>query len=206
MNSPAHTGVSWQWTGDQPNQWNAYDMDVACILEDAFCKSVRVIDLSQTRARLPYTLDFHAMTQTRNETGFARKLRRIKLNASYSQQAPMPAVATAHTGAFPTVAAATSSSAATGQSQPSQIVPGMKKKSNSVIHPSSPSKVARTRSQMKKTQSMPNPGIPQAGASGFQSLSTINPSSSFPTRFTFNGAMPNGLPPSSSTGSVPMFG
>lgn len=32
--SPPGKGIIWQWEGDVRGQWNTFDMEVACLLED----------------------------------------------------------------------------------------------------------------------------------------------------------------------------
>ncbi len=209
LNSPAFSGVSWQWTGDIPHQWNAYDMQVACILEDAFCKSMRVIDLSQTVAQLPYTVDFHSMAQTRNQTGFSRKVRRIKLSMSYTQQSPLTqTAATNNTSAaatnYPHTASVLAASnhvipASSGYGQsaaPSanqwsaQPALGTKKKSDSTFSTGSPQKMTRL---AKKSQSASGGGSIAPPSGGFMLPQSVNPGGMFSAGFHPNGAMPNGL-------------
>ena len=81
--SPAGSGISWQWSGDQVGQWHQYDMDSACVLEDAFSQGYPSIDLSKTQCKVPYTIDLTNMRQLRNETGFARSIQRIQTNLHY---------------------------------------------------------------------------------------------------------------------------
>lgn len=37
-NSPAGKGAKWEWAGDQETEWHVYDMDVQCLIEDAWAK------------------------------------------------------------------------------------------------------------------------------------------------------------------------
>ena len=80
---PIACGVAWQWSGDHRHDWHTYDMEVMAFLEDAFSRKASILDLSMTSCKLPYTLDLKHLQQVRNETGFARKIRRMQLVTPY---------------------------------------------------------------------------------------------------------------------------
>lgn len=84
-NSPAALGIMWQWQGDGYNEWHAYDVDVAGIIEDAHQQQKPNINLQYTTAAIPYTVDFNQMTQIRNNTGFSRRIQRVRLPQTYPQ-------------------------------------------------------------------------------------------------------------------------
>ncbi|GLV42867.1 deltex [Carabus blaptoides fortunei] len=81
--SPAGKGAKWEWAGDQDVEWHVYDMDVQCLIEDAWAKGDQVIDMSKTYLGFPYVINFCNLTQKRINTGFIRSIRRV-------QQAPYP--------------------------------------------------------------------------------------------------------------------
>lgn len=54
--SPPAIGVEWQWAGDSPGEWFAYNMEVQCILEDARNSRARQVDLSLAPSSLPYVV------------------------------------------------------------------------------------------------------------------------------------------------------
>lgn len=43
--SPAGKGAKWEWAGDQDVEWHVYDMDVQCLIEDAWAKVRYTISL-----------------------------------------------------------------------------------------------------------------------------------------------------------------
>lgn len=96
--SPAGTGVQWQWSGDIPASWNSYDMEAQCILEDAFSRGQPIVDLSQTPCQVPYTIDIKNMQQTRNETGFVRRMQRIATGTRFSAANPNAIIVAANMG------------------------------------------------------------------------------------------------------------
>ena len=86
--SPAGRGIKWEWTaaGSTGNQdWHCYNMEVQCVVEEAWSKGEQALDLSTTHLGMPFTINFGNLTQTRHPSGPIRTIRRI-------QQAPYPLV------------------------------------------------------------------------------------------------------------------
>ena len=81
----------WQWN-DPPNYWHSYDMDVACILEEAYSKGIKTIDLQTTACCLPYIIDLQGWTQMRVQTGYRRNIMRcpLSLNNRYPPTTDKP--------------------------------------------------------------------------------------------------------------------
>ncbi|XP_038058983.1 E3 ubiquitin-protein ligase DTX4-like isoform X2 [Patiria miniata] len=80
-------GIDWQWQDDY--NWCPYDVDISCIIEEAYQHPFGSIDLSKTVTCLPYELDLVAMTQQRSGSGFVRNIRRVCLPApGYPRIAP----------------------------------------------------------------------------------------------------------------------
>lgn len=42
--SPAGKGAKWEWAGDMIGEWHTYDMDIQCLIEEAWAK-VRSISI-----------------------------------------------------------------------------------------------------------------------------------------------------------------
>lgn len=103
--SPAGKGTKWEWAGSVSGDWHPYNMEVQCIIEDAwskvcnlywtlcgflqifdffFVQGEQTLDLCGTSS-LPYTINFCNLTQTRQPSGPIRSIRR-------TQQAPYPLV------------------------------------------------------------------------------------------------------------------
>lgn len=83
--SPAGKGAKWEWEGDVPGEWHAYDMQAQCLIEYSWAKGDQTIDISKTHLGFPYILNFCNLTQVRNTTGMVRNIRR-------AQQAPYPLI------------------------------------------------------------------------------------------------------------------
>lgn len=84
--SPAGKGAKWEWAGDMVGEWHTYDMDIQCLIEEAWAKGEKTIDVSKSHhLGFPYIINFCNLTQVRNNTGYVRSIRRI-------QQAPYPLV------------------------------------------------------------------------------------------------------------------
>lgn len=87
--SPAGRGIKWEWTaaGSSPGSqdWHCYNMEVQCVVEEAWSKGEQALDLSTTHLAMPFTINFCNLTQTRHPSGPIRTIRRI-------QQAPYPLV------------------------------------------------------------------------------------------------------------------
>lgn len=82
--SPAGKGAKWEWAGDS-DDWHTYDMEVQCLIEEAWARGDKTIDVSKTYLGFPYIINFCNLTQVRCCTGYVRPIRRI-------QQAPYPLV------------------------------------------------------------------------------------------------------------------
>ncbi|XP_058802772.1 protein deltex isoform X2 [Phymastichus coffea] len=82
--SPAGKGAKWEWAGDT-DDWHTYDMEVQCLIEEAWARGDKTIDVSKTYLGFPYIINFCNLTQVRCCTGYVRPIRRI-------QQAPYPLV------------------------------------------------------------------------------------------------------------------
>ncbi|XP_008546966.1 protein deltex [Microplitis demolitor] len=82
--SPAGKGAKWEWAGDT-DDWHTYDMDVQCLIEEAWAIGDKTIDVSKTYLGFPYIINFCNLTQVRCCTGYVRPIRRV-------QQAPYPLV------------------------------------------------------------------------------------------------------------------
>ncbi|XP_046429356.1 protein deltex isoform X1 [Neodiprion virginianus] len=82
--SPAGKGAKWEWVGDT-DDWHTYDMEVQCLIEEAWARGDKTIDVSKTYLGFPYIINFCNLTQVRCCTGYVRPIRRI-------QQAPYPLV------------------------------------------------------------------------------------------------------------------
>ncbi|XP_034952538.1 protein deltex [Chelonus insularis] len=94
--SPAGKGAKWEWAGDT-DDWHTYDMEVQCLIEEAWAMGSKTIDVSKTYLGFPYIINFCNLTQVRCCTGYVRPIRRI-------QQAPYPLVKVAlEEIQFPTV-------------------------------------------------------------------------------------------------------
>ncbi|XP_063983649.1 protein deltex [Diachasmimorpha longicaudata] len=82
--SPAGKGAKWEWGGDT-DDWHTYDMEVQCLIEEAWAMGNKTIDVSKTYLGFPYIINFCNLTQVRCCTGYVRPIRRV-------QQAPYPLV------------------------------------------------------------------------------------------------------------------
>lgn len=84
--SPAGKGAKWEWAGDMIGEWHTYDMDIQCLIEEAWARGEKTIDVSKSHhLGFPYIINFCNLTQVRNNTGYVRSIRRV-------QQAPYPLV------------------------------------------------------------------------------------------------------------------
>ncbi|XP_069670594.1 protein deltex [Periplaneta americana] len=83
--SPAGKGAKWEWAGDGPGEWHTYDMEIQCLIEEAWARGDQTIDVSKTYPAFPYIINFCNLTQVRNNTGYVRSIRRV-------QQAPYPLI------------------------------------------------------------------------------------------------------------------
>lgn len=87
--SPAGRGIKWEWSGgggaSSSSDWHCYNMEVQCVVEEAWSTGEQALDLSKTHLALPFTINFGNLTQTRHPSGPIRTIRRV-------QQAPYPLV------------------------------------------------------------------------------------------------------------------
>lgn len=81
--SPAGKGVRWEYAGNTNSEWHQYDMEIQCLIEDAWSNGSQQIDISSSYIHMPYIIDFSNMTQTRKPSGPIRQIRR-------ASQAPYP--------------------------------------------------------------------------------------------------------------------
>ncbi|CAH0564263.1 unnamed protein product [Brassicogethes aeneus] len=78
--SPAGKGAKWECVGtDHGNDWHAFDMDIQCLIEEAWARGDQTIDMSKTRLGFPYVINFNTLTQRWLTNGYIRSVRRIKL-------------------------------------------------------------------------------------------------------------------------------
>ncbi|CAG9773780.1 unnamed protein product [Ceutorhynchus assimilis] len=82
--SPAGKGAKWECVGSD-HDWHAFDMDIQCLIEEAWAKGDQTIDMSKTHLGFPYVINFSNLTQMWLANGYVRSVRRIK-------QAPYPLV------------------------------------------------------------------------------------------------------------------
>ncbi|KAL1494531.1 hypothetical protein ABEB36_010115 [Hypothenemus hampei] len=82
--SPAGKGAKWECVGSD-HEWHAFDMDIQCLIEEAWAKGDQTIDMSKTSLGFPYVINFSNLTQMWLANGYIRSVRRIK-------QAPYPLV------------------------------------------------------------------------------------------------------------------
>ncbi|XP_074642062.1 E3 ubiquitin-protein ligase DTX4-like [Tubulanus polymorphus] len=81
--TPPGSGVEWKWSGDS-GSWYLYDIETACVLENAFNRNISNVDLTIENPSLPYKIDLKSMTQTRIGTGFIRHVQRVPLTSVYT--------------------------------------------------------------------------------------------------------------------------
>lgn len=81
--SPAGKGVRWEYAGNSNSEWHQYDMEIQCLIEDAWSNGSQQIDISSSYIHMPYIIDFCNLTQTRKPSGPIRQIRRVS-------QAPYP--------------------------------------------------------------------------------------------------------------------
>lgn len=83
--SPAGKGTKWEWACANGTDWNSYNMEVQCVIEEAWAKGEQTVDLLKTFVNLPLKINFCNLTQVRQSSGQVRNIRRI-------QQAPYPLI------------------------------------------------------------------------------------------------------------------
>lgn len=67
------------------HDWHAFDMDIQCLIEEAWARGDQTIDMSKTHLGFPYVINFSNLTQMWLANGYVRNVRRVK-------QAPYPLV------------------------------------------------------------------------------------------------------------------
>ncbi|XP_066254335.1 protein deltex [Euwallacea similis] len=82
--SPAGKGAKWECVGSD-HDWHAFDMDIQCLIEEAWAQGDQTIDMSKTHLGFPYVINFSNLTQMWLANGYVRSVRRMK-------QAPYPLV------------------------------------------------------------------------------------------------------------------
>ncbi|XP_072381963.1 protein deltex [Diabrotica undecimpunctata] len=84
--SPAGKGARWECSGTEHSQeWHPFDMDIQCLIEEAWATGDEMLDMSKTHLGFPYLINFSNLTQRWLNNGYLRNVRRIK-------QAPYPLV------------------------------------------------------------------------------------------------------------------
>jgi deltex len=92
--SPVGKGIKWEHVGNLPNEWHQYDIEIQCLIEDAWSNGNQQIDISTSYAQMPYIIDFCNMIQTRKPSGPIKQIRRVtqavypltKLQSAINQQ------------------------------------------------------------------------------------------------------------------------
>ena len=75
----------WMWN-EHGSNFVLYDIQSSVDIELAFASGHKSVDLSKCPNRLPYTIDFHRMEQTRHSYNTRRRIQRCSLPAGYSLQ------------------------------------------------------------------------------------------------------------------------
>ncbi|KAK9883285.1 hypothetical protein WA026_001468 [Henosepilachna vigintioctopunctata] len=84
--SPAGRGAKWECaSAENSSEWHPFDMDIQCLIEEAWSKGDQIIDMTKTHLGFPYIINFNNLTQKWLTNGYVRSVRRIK-------QAPYPLV------------------------------------------------------------------------------------------------------------------
>jgi deltex len=92
--SPPGKGIKWEYAGNLNNEWHQYDIEIQCLIEDAWSNGNQQIDISTSYHTMPYIIDFCNMIQTRKPSGPIKQIRRItqaiypltKLQSAINQQ------------------------------------------------------------------------------------------------------------------------
>ncbi|XP_017770458.1 PREDICTED: protein deltex [Nicrophorus vespilloides] len=97
QSSPAGKGAKWEVASIEHNmnEWHSFDMDIQCLIEEAWARGDQTIDMSKTKLGFPYIINFNNLTQKWLTNGYIRKVRRMK-------QAPYPLIKV-HLEEIPTV-------------------------------------------------------------------------------------------------------
>lgn len=96
--SPLGKGIKWEHSGNLKNQWILFDIEVQCLIEDAWSNGNNQIDLSTSYSHLPYVIDFCSMIQIKKPSGPIKAIRRTtqamypltKLQNYMTQSKPPP--------------------------------------------------------------------------------------------------------------------
>jgi deltex len=75
--SPPGKGIKWEYAGNLNNEWHQYDIEIQCLIEDAWSNGSQQIDLSTSYHTMPYIIDFCNMIQTRKPSGPIKQIRRL---------------------------------------------------------------------------------------------------------------------------------
>lgn len=92
--SPPGKGIKWEYAGSLNNEWHQYDIEIQCLIEDAWSNGNQQIDISSSYIQMPYIIDFCNMIQTRKPSGPIKQIRRLtqaiypltKLQSAINQQ------------------------------------------------------------------------------------------------------------------------
>lgn len=92
--SPPGKGIKWEHAGNLNNEWHQYDIEIQCLIEDAWSNGNQQIDISSSYIQMPYIIDFCNMISTRKPSGPIKQIRRVtqaiypltKLQTAINQQ------------------------------------------------------------------------------------------------------------------------
>lgn len=70
-------GVSWQWLANNKVTWYTYSTPLVCLIEKLRLQGWSQVNLQNYYPECIYTLDFSAMVQRNNFSGFSRSVRRL---------------------------------------------------------------------------------------------------------------------------------
>ncbi|CRL04387.1 CLUMA_CG017478, isoform A [Clunio marinus] len=95
--SPPGKGIKWEHAGNLNNEWHQYDIEIQCLIEDAWSNGNQQIDISASYIQMPYIIDFCNMIQTRKPSGPIKQIRRVtqavypltKLQSAINQQSTL---------------------------------------------------------------------------------------------------------------------
>ena len=74
--SPPGKGIKWEYAGNLNNEWIQYDIEIQCLIEDAWSNGNEQFDISTSYIQMPYIIDFCNMLQTRKPSGPIKQIRR----------------------------------------------------------------------------------------------------------------------------------
>lgn len=92
--SPPGKGIKWEVAGNLNSEWHQYDIEIQCLIEDAWSNGNQQIDISTSYPHMPFNIDFCNMIQTRKPSGPIKQIRRVtqacyplsKLQSAINQQ------------------------------------------------------------------------------------------------------------------------